>query len=78
MCYGVAFLLAQWGPPCEYEDTLKRAKDLEEILQSLRLVYKGLAFWKAVTEIAWPLLCGVRNESEAEMVAMKKLVCMNE
>jgi hypothetical protein len=33
-------MLYEWGPPCVDGDTLKTAKGLEELLQSLKLVHK--------------------------------------
>lgn len=41
MWYRVACPLDEWGPPCEYGDSLTTVNGLEESFQSLRLVHKS-------------------------------------
>lgn len=47
-------------------------------MPSLGLAYKSRDCWQEVAEVVWPLLCGVRNASEAEKAPRQKSVCVKE
>jgi hypothetical protein len=54
----VACLLGEWDLPCDYRNTLKTVKGLEEIFQSSRLVYKDQEYWQQQERL--PDLCPVQ------------------
>lgn len=60
--YRVACPLDEWGPPCEYGDSLTTVNGLEESFQSLRLVHRSRDYGQQ-----WQRLpghcCAVRNTS---------------
>lgn len=48
-------------------DVLKTVKDLKTTLQSVTPM--DWNYWQVASETAWPLLCIVRDASEAKMVS---------
>lgn len=66
-------LLHEWGSPHEYGDDLQTVKGLQGVLQPLKLAHKSQDCRQTAAEASWPLLCVVRNASQAEMAATKEM-----
>lgn len=73
---GGARLIDECSPSFKYGDVMKTVKGLETMLQPLTIKHKGWDCWQTAAEVAWPLLCVIRNVSKAMMAAKQELLCV--
>lgn len=71
--------MSRVGSTREHHDALKTAKSLVNTFTVFRISTQGLRMLAAMaSEVAWTLLCVVRNASEAKMAAKQELVCVKQ